>query len=156
MTAAQPRRIPRCLTRVIPRRSSILVGLGDSRVIMYHLAKSLYLYATSKEGMFPRSGNKKTPADHLLLNCRILRPFVRARQRRKDHSPVSDQSTLSTQSRWRTGAQPRQDRADRRPECRDRFIARHEPEDLGCGRANLDARPVAELLHQLSCNHLRG
>lgn len=89
-------------------------------------------------------------------NSRILRPTVGPRQRRKDHPAIPDQSALPASSRWRPRAQPGQDRPDRRPECRDHLLTGHEPEDLGRGRTDLDARAVAKLLHQLPCGYLCG
>lgn len=120
---------------------------------MYHLAKSLYLYATSKEG---KDHTRRLIACMSLTDrLRILRPATGIRQRWENYAPIANQGPVSAPSRWRHCSQPRQNCAYRWPECRHDSIIGHVPEDLGCGWSNFDAKSVAELLLELPRHHLR-
>lgn len=96
---------------------------------MYHLFKSIYLHATSKEGTTSNSG-----AWHALrlMNPRILCPPARPRQCRQDYTPRADKRHLH-------GLAPQsQDCSHRRPKrCYHRPTPSkptHLPQDMGCRR----------------------
>ena len=114
---------------------------------MYHLAKGLYLYATSKEGissslipmLIPRSVRNSFqlfPTNALLTSSlnkqlltpnRVLRPPSRPRQRRQNHLPRTSEITLPPLT-----PQPQaQNCSHSRPKCLYNHHARHVPQDVG-------------------------
>ena len=112
---------------------------------MYHLAKSIYFWATAKEGISSPQSTKNTPLK--LTSKRILHPPPRPRQRRQNHPPQHHQIPLLPLPPFLLLYLliSKTNRPNCWTECRYDIPAGYVSQDLGCRRAARAEEHVDEL-----------